>query len=90
LAIVYHRRIGKSTLIRNAIKHRAHVFYQAVRVTSSLNSNHSRRKSAIDSALMTFWQASVQLAACTPPANSVNDRKQSDEIDGRFGGFVWT
>jgi AAA+ ATPase superfamily predicted ATPase len=38
LAIVYgRRRIGKSTLIREAIKDRAHVFYQATRVTSSLN-----------------------------------------------------
>jgi AAA+ ATPase superfamily predicted ATPase len=38
LAIVYgRRRIGKSTLIREAIKDRIHVFYQATRVTSSLN-----------------------------------------------------
>jgi AAA+ ATPase superfamily predicted ATPase len=38
LAIVYgRRRIGKSTLIREAIKDRTHVFYQATRVTSSLN-----------------------------------------------------
>jgi uncharacterized protein len=38
LAIVYgRRRIGKSTLIREAIKNRTHIFYQATRVTSSLN-----------------------------------------------------
>jgi AAA+ ATPase superfamily predicted ATPase len=38
LAIVYgRRRIGKSTLIREAIKDRTHIFYQATRVTSSLN-----------------------------------------------------
>jgi AAA+ ATPase superfamily predicted ATPase len=38
LALVYgRRRIGKSTLIREAIKDRTHVFYQATRVTSSLN-----------------------------------------------------
>jgi uncharacterized protein len=38
LAIVYgRRRIGKSTLIREAIKGRTHVYYQATRVTSSLN-----------------------------------------------------
>jgi len=38
LAIVYgRRRIGKSTLIREAIKDRTHLFYQATRVTSSLN-----------------------------------------------------
>ncbi len=38
LAVVYgRRRVGKSTLIREAIKDGAHVFYQATRVTSSLN-----------------------------------------------------
>ena len=38
LAIVYgRRRVGKSTLIREAIKDRPHIFYQATRVTSSLN-----------------------------------------------------
>jgi AAA+ ATPase superfamily predicted ATPase len=38
LAIVYgRRRIGKSTLIGEAIKNRTHIFYQATRVTSSLN-----------------------------------------------------
>jgi AAA+ ATPase superfamily predicted ATPase len=38
LAIVYgRRRIGKSTLIREAAHGRPHVFYQATRVTSSLN-----------------------------------------------------
>lgn len=38
LGIIYgRRRIGKSTLIREAIKNRPHVFYQATRVTSSLN-----------------------------------------------------
>lgn len=38
LAIVFgRRRIGKSTLIREAVKGRPHVFYQATRVTSSLN-----------------------------------------------------
>ncbi len=38
LAIIYgRRRVGKSTLIREAIEHRPHVFYQATRVTSSLN-----------------------------------------------------
>ena len=31
------RRVGKSTLIREAIKDRPHIFYQATRVTSSLN-----------------------------------------------------
>jgi uncharacterized protein len=35
LAIIYgRRRIGKSTLILEAIKDRTHVFYQATRVTS--------------------------------------------------------
>jgi AAA+ ATPase superfamily predicted ATPase len=38
LAVIYgRRRVGKSTLIREAIKDGAHVFYQATRVTSSLN-----------------------------------------------------
>jgi uncharacterized protein len=38
LAIVYgRRRVGKSTLIREAARDRPHVFYQATRVTSSLN-----------------------------------------------------
>jgi uncharacterized protein len=38
LAIVYgRRRIGKSTLIREAAKGRLHIFYQATRVTTSLN-----------------------------------------------------
>ena len=38
LAVVYgRRRVGKSTLIREAIKNQTHVFYQATRVTSSLN-----------------------------------------------------
>lgn len=38
LAIVFgRRRIGKSTLIREAVKGRPHVFYQATRVTASLN-----------------------------------------------------
>src|SRR5215472_16121879 len=38
LAVIYgRRRVGKSTLIREAIKNEAHVFYQATRVTSSLN-----------------------------------------------------
>ena len=38
LAIVYgRRRVGKSTLIREAVEKRPHVFYQATRVTSSLN-----------------------------------------------------
>jgi AAA+ ATPase superfamily predicted ATPase len=38
LAIVYgRRRVGKSTLIREAAKGRPHIFYQATRVTSSLN-----------------------------------------------------
>jgi uncharacterized protein len=38
LAIVYgRRRVGKSTLIREAAKERPHIFYQATRVTSSLN-----------------------------------------------------
>jgi uncharacterized protein len=38
LAIVYgRRRVGKSNLIREAIKDRPHIFYQATRVTSSLN-----------------------------------------------------
>ncbi len=38
LAVIYgRRRVGKSTLIREAIKHEPHVFYQATRVTSSLS-----------------------------------------------------
>ena len=38
LAIVYgRRRVGKSTLIREAIKEQPHVLFQATRVTSSLN-----------------------------------------------------
>lgn len=38
LAVVYgRRRIGKSTLIRQAIKSRSHIYYQATRVTTSLN-----------------------------------------------------
>ena len=38
LAIVYgRRRVGKSTLIREAAKDRPHLLYQATRVTSSLN-----------------------------------------------------
>jgi uncharacterized protein len=38
LAIVYgRRRVGKSTLIREAAKNRPHILYQATRVTSSLN-----------------------------------------------------
>ena len=38
LAIVYgRRRVGKSTLIREAVKSRPHLLYQATRVTSSLN-----------------------------------------------------
>lgn len=38
LAIVYgRRRVGKSTLIREAIGKRSHILYQATRVTSSLN-----------------------------------------------------
>lgn len=38
LAVIYgRRRVGKSTLIREAIKDEIHVFYQATRVTSSLN-----------------------------------------------------
>jgi uncharacterized protein len=38
LVIVYgRRRVGKSTLIREAIRDRPHIFYQATRVTSSLN-----------------------------------------------------
>jgi AAA+ ATPase superfamily predicted ATPase len=38
LGIVYgRRRVGKSTLIREAARGRAHIFYQATRVTSSLN-----------------------------------------------------
>lgn len=38
LAIVYgRRRVGKSTLIREAVKGRPHILFQATRVTSSLN-----------------------------------------------------
>jgi AAA+ ATPase superfamily predicted ATPase len=38
LVIVYgRRRVGKSTLIREAIRDRPRIFYQATRVTSSLN-----------------------------------------------------
>ena len=38
LAIIYgRRRVGKSTLIREAAQGRSHLFYQATRVTSSLN-----------------------------------------------------
>ncbi|HVW71392.1 MAG TPA: ATP-binding protein [Steroidobacteraceae bacterium] len=38
LAVIYgRRRVGKSTLIREAIRDATHVFYQATRVTSSLN-----------------------------------------------------
>ncbi len=38
LVIVYgRRRVGKSTLIREAAKDQLHIFYQATRVTSSLN-----------------------------------------------------
>lgn len=38
LAIVFgRRRVGKSTLIRQAVMGRPHVFYQATRVTASLN-----------------------------------------------------
>src|ERR1700745_3638803 len=38
LAIVYgRRRMGKSTLIREAARKHPHVLYQATRVTSSLN-----------------------------------------------------
>lgn len=38
LAIVYgRRRVGKSTLIREAVEKRPHVLYQATRVTSSLD-----------------------------------------------------
>jgi uncharacterized protein len=38
LGVIYgRRRVGKSTLIREAIKEGVHVFYQATRVTSSLN-----------------------------------------------------
>jgi len=38
LAVIYgRRRVGKSTLIREAIKDEAHVFYQATRITSSLS-----------------------------------------------------
>jgi uncharacterized protein len=38
LAIVYgRRRVGKSTLIREAMGKRSHILYQATRVTSSLN-----------------------------------------------------
>ena len=38
LAIIYgRRRVGKSTLIREAIGKRSHILYQATRVTSSLN-----------------------------------------------------
>ena len=38
LGIIYgRRRVGKSTLIREAIGKRSHVLYQATRVTSSLN-----------------------------------------------------
>jgi AAA+ ATPase superfamily predicted ATPase len=38
LAVIYgRRRVGKSTLIREAIKDKANVFYQATRVTSSLS-----------------------------------------------------
>lgn len=36
--VIYgRRRVGKSTLIREAINNRPHVFYQATRITSSLN-----------------------------------------------------
>lgn len=38
LAIIFgRRRIGKSTLIREAIKGKPHVFYQATRITSAMN-----------------------------------------------------
>lgn len=38
LAVIYgRRRVGKSTLIREAIKSQPHVFYQATRITSSLS-----------------------------------------------------
>ena len=38
LAIIYgRRRVGKSTLIREAVEKRPRVLYQATRVTSSLN-----------------------------------------------------
>lgn len=38
LGVIYgRRRVGKSTLIREAIKDAVHVFYQATRVTASMN-----------------------------------------------------